>query len=97
MQCPSSVAIEVIADGQRSLMSYEEMDAHSTNLSIILQQVYGIGLGNIVPIFVDQTVDLLMAVNGILKAGAGYQRCTQFNSIQVDPSTWIALSSKARN
>lgn len=87
MQCPSSVAIEVIADGQRSLMSYEEMDAH----------VYGIGLGNIVPIFVDQTVDLLMAVNGILKAGAGYQRCTQFNSIQVDPSTWIALSSKARN
>lgn len=28
MQCPSSVAIEVIADGQRSLMSYEEMDAH---------------------------------------------------------------------
>ncbi|KAH6955679.1 hypothetical protein BKA56DRAFT_234049 [Ilyonectria sp. MPI-CAGE-AT-0026] len=72
MQCPSSVAIEAIADGQWSLMSYEELDAHSTHLFVILQQDYGIGLGSIVPIFLDQTADLPMAVIGILKAGAGY-------------------------
>ncbi|KAM5357644.1 hypothetical protein ACJZ2D_016057 [Fusarium nematophilum] len=72
MQCPSSVAIGVIADGQRSLISYEELDARSTHLSVILQQDYGIGVGSIVPISIDQTADLLIAVIGILKSGAGY-------------------------
>ncbi|KAJ4309001.1 hypothetical protein N0V84_011754, partial [Fusarium piperis] len=36
MQCPSSVAIDIIADSQRSLISYEELDARVSSLSSLL-------------------------------------------------------------
>ncbi|KPM37546.1 Linear gramicidin synthase subunit B [Neonectria ditissima] len=72
MQCPSSVAIDMIAGGQRSLVSYEELNSRSNYLSIVLQRDYGIVSGSLVPIFIDQTADLLIAVIGVLKAGAGY-------------------------
>lgn len=38
----------------------------------MLQKKYGIVAGDIVPVFIDQTPDLLVAIIGILKAGAGY-------------------------
>ncbi|TAQ85239.1 hypothetical protein B7494_g6435 [Chlorociboria aeruginascens] len=42
-------------------------------LAVTLRERYGIVSGDIVPIFVNQTPDLLAAVIGILKVGAGYK------------------------
>ena len=46
----------------------------ANGLAVTLQRdyAYGIVSGDIVPVFVDQTPGLLVAVIGILKAGAGY-------------------------
>lgn len=44
----------------------------ANGLAVTPQRDYGIVSGDIVPVFVDQTPGLLVAVIGILKAGAGY-------------------------
>jgi non-ribosomal peptide synthetase component F len=44
----------------------------ANGLAVTLQRDYGIVSGDIVPVFVDQTPGLLVAVIGILKAGADY-------------------------
>lgn len=47
-------------------------NSKANKLAVTLQENYGIVSADIVPVFVDQTPDLLVAVIGILKAGAGY-------------------------
>jgi non-ribosomal peptide synthetase component F len=85
VEAPSSVAIDYLTNGQRTAVSYAELNNKSIALisdfvnnfeadalAATLEERYGITLGDIVPIFLYQTPDLLVTVIGILKAGAGY-------------------------
>ena len=64
---PERIAVEA---GEKSL-TYGKLEQRSNQLAHHLQQL-GIGTDHLVGICVARTTDLLVAVLGILKAGAGY-------------------------
>ncbi|MFH8477053.1 non-ribosomal peptide synthetase [Streptomyces sp. NPDC018000] len=59
-----------VADGSRTL-TYEELDRHSDAVSALLRS-HGVGAEDRVGLYVSRSVELCVAVLGILKAGAAY-------------------------
>jgi amino acid adenylation domain-containing protein len=52
-------------------MSYRELDRRSSALAVFLEEA-GIGQGMCVGVFLPRTIDLVVALLGVLKAGAAY-------------------------
>lgn len=66
-QRPHATAVQM---GQKQL-TYSELDAQSTQLARYLQH-HGVGLEQVVGICVDRSPQMIVALLGILKAGAAY-------------------------
>ncbi len=64
---PNAVAVRA-RNGQ---LSYAELDARATRLAEHLS-VMGIGRGDLVGIFYERSIELIVALVGVLKAGAAY-------------------------
>lgn len=62
----------------------------------MLQHSHGVRVGDVVPVFVDQTPNLLVAVTGILKAGAGYSPIPRDGSWPTQRIAQILESCRAR-
>jgi len=62
-------AIAVLDDKRH--MSYQELDAHSTQLALYLRKV-GVPIEGFVGIFMERSIDLLVVLLGVLKSGAAY-------------------------
>jgi tyrocidine synthetase-3 len=54
------------------IYTYKELDERSSQLGHYLQQEYGVGRNDLVGVMVDRSEKLLLAILGILKAGAAY-------------------------
>jgi len=67
LQYPDAVAL-VFGDQQ---MSYAELDKRSNQLGNYLQDI-GVGLETLVPICIDRSLEMIIGILGILKAGAAY-------------------------
>lgn len=59
----------VILDGKA--ITYKELDAKSNNLAELLCEK-GIGIGSVVGLLMDHSVELIVSIIGILKTGAAY-------------------------
>lgn len=64
---PSSIAVEFY--GRK--LTRRQLENHSDRVAAALR-TRGIGPGNLVGIYVERSVDMLVALLGILKSGAGY-------------------------
>ncbi len=53
-------------------ITYEELDILSNQLGIYLTEQYNNKSGNILPIVMDRSVEMIIAIFGILKSGAAY-------------------------
>lgn len=65
---PATLALE--DDG--TALSYGELDARSSQLGNYLVRHYGVGPNTIVALFLDRSIASIIAILGILKAGAAY-------------------------
>lgn len=72
-RCPKNPAVFFGADW----LSYKELDDHSNQVANYLLE-HGTGQGQLVPVWMDRSIEWLVAVLGILKAGAAY--------VPVDPA-----------
>ncbi|WP_157262946.1 non-ribosomal peptide synthetase [Pedobacter steynii] len=70
---PEAVAL---SDEQRS-MTYEELDQHSSQLANYLRN-HEVTSGNLVPVYMDRSAELIVVLLGVMKAGCAY--------IPIDPS-----------
>ncbi len=52
-------------------VSYDELDSRANRLAVLLQS-RGIGVGAIVPVFLDRGIDAIVAMLAVLKAGGAY-------------------------
>ncbi|KAG9230477.1 hypothetical protein BJ875DRAFT_546147 [Amylocarpus encephaloides] len=71
-EAPSSIAIDYATNGRHFMLSYSDLNHKADQIAAILHERYGIVRGDIVPIFLDQTPDILIALIGVLKSGACY-------------------------
>lgn len=65
---PERVAV---VDGERQL-TYEELESRSNKLANFLRDVAGVGRGDRVGLYLDKSAESIVAIYGILKAGAVY-------------------------
>ncbi|MCP4215090.1 MAG: amino acid adenylation domain-containing protein [bacterium] len=60
------------ADGSTERLTYGELDQKSDRLAAYLYKVRDIGLGDIVGICIDRSLDMVVSILAIIKSGAGY-------------------------
>lgn len=94
-QVGKNADMPAVSDG-RNTISYEQLDRKSNRLAYYLHSK-GITKGSLVPILMHRSIDIIVAVLGILKAGAAYvpidpaypaERCAYILS-DVDPTAII--------
>ncbi len=70
-QAAKTPAATALVFGNQSV-SYRELSERSTQVSLVLREKYGIQSGNLVALMTDRSLELIITILGILKAGAGY-------------------------
>ncbi|GAB3734336.1 hypothetical protein GCM10028862_17450 [Luteimonas pelagia] len=70
LQCDRSPGRTAVVCGAVAL-TYAELDARANRFANLLRQ-HGVGRGALVGLAVDRDVDMLVALLGVLKSGAGY-------------------------
>jgi amino acid adenylation domain-containing protein/non-ribosomal peptide synthase protein (TIGR01720 family) len=91
---PASIAVVF----ENEQLTYRELDERSNQLASYLRNC-GVSKGNLVPLCLERSVDLLVAILGILKAGAAYvpvdpgQPVSRINYILEDTAATIIVCS----
>ena len=62
------------------LVTYQDLDKHANSVAARLNY-YGIGRGDVVPLFFDKSVEMIAAIIGTMKAGAAYVPLSPDNPI----------------
>jgi amino acid adenylation domain-containing protein/non-ribosomal peptide synthase protein (TIGR01720 family) len=69
-QCLKTADVAAILLGDRQI-SYTDLDRRSNNLAALLQE-RGVTSGALVGIYLTRSIEMIVAILGVLKAGAGY-------------------------
>ncbi|MGW2090530.1 AMP-binding protein, partial [Streptomyces sp. NPDC001880] len=68
VRTPDTVAT---VDGERSL-TFAELNARANAVAWTLREAHGVGAGDLVALHLERSVDMTVAILGVLKAGGGY-------------------------
>ncbi|RAH86810.1 acetyl-CoA synthetase-like protein [Aspergillus japonicus CBS 114.51] len=93
---PDSIAVDHWDGEQHILTTYQELDAKAATLARLLQAEYGVHVGDIVPIFVDQGTIYVISVLAVLKTGATFTPMAQDGTWPADRVTGIVTECSAK-
>ncbi|RAH75046.1 acetyl-CoA synthetase-like protein [Aspergillus aculeatinus CBS 121060] len=93
---PDSLAVDHWDGERHTLTTYQELDNKAATLARLLQAEYGVQVGDIVPIFVDQGTIYVISVLAVLKTGATFTPMAQDGTWPADRVTGIVTECSAK-
>ncbi|PYH43509.1 acetyl-CoA synthetase-like protein [Aspergillus saccharolyticus JOP 1030-1] len=93
---PGSIAVDHWDGEQHTLTTYQELDAKAATLARLLQAEYGVRVGDIVPVFVDQGTIYVISVLAVLKTGATFTPMAQDGTWPANRVTGIVTECSSK-